>query len=337
MSSDDVPMPPANQKAIAPENMAPTHHMNTDSCVNKRTRPTSPTPNPSSRTETPNTQNQLSVANAQNTNATPNKRPNIERPNQPQATTNQWHFLQTSEAPSTQEVSINGVRTLDSGFKITATPAGGFPVPQLGQSTWHNVSQILKEKWPQKEGAKAWVRTYRAKHESNAQSTVAKLKDAITKIIGESDAEDLVVSTPTAAVELIERLPPPWHFLISGIPPEAIERLLRLQVCSSPEVSCFFVPFEQPLPTYAFTLENFSFPDSESTNKVIAEIVKDTIRSNPDVLHFIHKNIPSPDAEAALHTIESVRVTSLTLAHFKSVKETVWNIYFDSPPALTLK
>lgn len=232
---------------------------------------------------------------------------------------------------------MNGVRTLDSGLRITTTPPGGFPTPQLGQSTWHNVSQVLKERWPQKEGAKAWVRTYRAKCESNAQNTVAKLKDAITKIIGESDAEHLVVSTPTAEVELIERLPPPWHFLISGIPPEAIERLIRLQVCSSPEVSCFFVPFEQQLPTYALTLENFSFPDSESTNREIANIVKETIRSNPDALHYIHENIPSPDAEAALRTIESTRVSSLTLAHSKTKKETVWNVYFQSPPNFTLK
>lgn len=53
-----------------------------------------------------------------------------------------------------------------------------------------------------------WVRTYRAKYEGNAQNTVAKLKDAITKIVDESDAESLIVSTPTAAVELIEHLPP---------------------------------------------------------------------------------------------------------------------------------
>lgn len=218
-----------------------------------------------------------------------------------------------------------------------ATPAGGFPIPQLGESTWRNVAQVLKEKWPQKEGAKAWVRTYRARYETNAQNSVSKLKDVITKIIGESDADTLVVSTPTTAVELIERLPPPWHFLISGIPPEAIERLIRLRVCSSAEISCFFVPFEQPLPTYAFTLENFSFPDSENTNKEIGEIVKDTIRSNPAVMQFIHDNIPLPDAEAALRTIESVRVSSLCLALSKSAKETVWNVYFDSPPAFTLK
>lgn len=232
---------------------------------------------------------------------------------------------------------MNSVRTLDSGLRITATPMGGFPTPQLGQSTWRNVSQVLKEKWPQKEGAKAWVRTYRAKYETNAQGTLAKLKEAITKIIGDSDAENLVVSTPTAAAELVERLPPPWHFLISGVPPEAIERLVRQQVCSSPEISCFFVPFEQPLPTYALTLENFSFPDSDTTNRTIAEIVKETIRSNPDVLQFIHDNIPIPDAEAAIRTIESVRVSSLNIAHSKSNKETVWNVYFDSPPNFSLK
>lgn len=232
----------------------PTHHMNTDSRLGKRTRPISPAPasNPQPTTTAGQTQGQKK----QPTAASANKRPNIERPPQPPAAPNQWDSLRASSTTSTTETSgrrrllilplpltntpkVNGVRTLDSGLRITATPPGGFPTPQLGQSTWRNVSQVLKERWPQKEGAKAWVHTYRAKCESNAQSTVAKLKDAITKIIGDSDAEHLVVSTPTAEVELIERLPPPWHFLISGIPPEAIERLICLQVCSSPEVSCF--------------------------------------------------------------------------------------------------
>lgn len=163
-----------------------------------------------------------------------------------------------------------------------------------------------------------------------------KLKLAITKIVGESDAASPVVSTPTAAVELIECLPPPWHFLISGILPEVVERLLNLHVCSSADISCFFIPFEQPLPTYTFTLENFSFPDSEASNLTIADIVKETLRANPDVLQFIHDNIPIPDAEAALRTLDSVRVSSLNIALNKSAKETVWNIYFDSPPNFSL-
>ncbi|KAG2102793.1 uncharacterized protein F5147DRAFT_776143 [Suillus discolor] len=280
----------------------PTHHMNTDSCAGKRNRPASPVAdtNPTSNQSTGLVQNPTSAPSALT-----NKHPNIERPPQPPAAQNQWDFLRSGNTV-TPETSVNGVRTLNSGFRITATLPGGFPTPQLGQSTWRNISQVLKEKWPQKEGAKAWVRTYQAKHESNAQNTVAKLKDAITKIIGDSDAATLVVSTPTAAVKLVERLPPPWHFLISRIPPEAIKHLVRLQVCSSPEISCFFIPFEQSLPTYAFTLENFSFPDSEATNKEIMEIVKDTIRANPEVLQYIHDNIPVADAKAAICTIESI-------------------------------
>ncbi|KAG1797565.1 hypothetical protein EV424DRAFT_1546601 [Suillus variegatus] len=279
-------MPPA-LSAIQPElnttPTPPTHHMNTDSRAGKCTRPVSPTPAAPSRTNKENTSSAPKDTTLIATTAiNVNKWPNLEWPAQQTPTPNQWQYLQ-SDSSATAEISVNGVRTLDSGFKITATPAGGFPIPQLGQSTWQNISQILKERWPQKEGAKVWVRTYRAKYEGNAQNTVAKLKDAITKIVDESDAESLIVR----------------------IPPEAIKRLLRLWVCSSADISCFFVPFEQPLPTYAFTLENFSFLDSESTNEEIAEIVKDTIRSNPDIMQFIHNNIPLPDAEAALHTIES--------------------------------
>ncbi|KAG1868601.1 hypothetical protein F4604DRAFT_1927135 [Suillus subluteus] len=233
MPAEDIsklPLSTQPPNSVAISTTPPTHHMNTDSRANKHNRPTSP-------------------------NAAPNPQSGG---NVPQPSPNNQQSPTSGNTFNPPCPLLLSVRTLDSGFRITTTPAGGFPTPQLSQSTWHNISQILKEKWPQKEGTKVWVHTYRAKYESNAQGTVAKLKDAIIKIIGESDTESLVVSTPTAAVELIERLPPPWHFLVSGVPPEAIEHLVCLQVCSSPEISCFFVPFKQPLPTYAFTLENFS-------------------------------------------------------------------------------
>lgn len=199
----------------------PTHHMNTDSHAGKSNHPASPVAdtNPTSNQSTGLVQNPTSAPSAPT-----NKHPNIERPPQPPAAQNQWDFLRSGDTVMPETLGrpqppiifsyiniqplVNGVRTLDSGFRITATPPGGFPTPQLGQSTWCNVSQVLKEKWPQKEGTKAWVRTYRAKHESNAQNMVAKLKDAIAKIISDSDAATLVVSTPTTAVELVERLPP---------------------------------------------------------------------------------------------------------------------------------
>jgi len=198
------------------------------------------------------------------------------------------------------------------------------------------VSHALQERWPQKDGTKAWVRVFRAKYEENAQITVTCLRGVITKIIGDSDAGSLLVSTPIAAEDLEERFPPPYHFLISGISPAATEKLITLKVCSCPEVSCFFVPFEQPLPNYVFTIENFTFPDAEASNIAIAEIIKQELRATPSLMSFIHEHLPSPDAEAAIRTVDSIRVQSLNIATSRTISHTVWNVYIDSPPNLSL-
>ncbi|KAN0085869.1 hypothetical protein V8E55_007003, partial [Tylopilus felleus] len=148
---------------------------------------------------------------------------------------------------------------------------------------------------------------------------------------------DLVISTPSAETDMLVRLPPPYHFLISGLDDESIKTLTDLGLCSTKDLTCFFVPFEQPLPTYVGTLENFSLPDSANSNCVIAEIVKTTLRATPDVTAFIHSNIPTPDANAAVAAIDSIRVTSLRVSTSKTGKRTVWNIYCDSPPAFSLE
>jgi hypothetical protein len=221
---------------------------------------------------------------------------------------------------------------------ITATPKGGFPKPQLGDPIWRNVSTAQKLRWPQKKGPKAWVRVFRATYEPNAQVTVEKLRDIIPKIVGEKYAQNLVLSTPTAETELHERLPPPYHFLISGLLEDHLKILLDLEMCSCKEVTCFFVPYEMPLPTYIGTLENFSFPDSENSNLEIAEIAKRTIRAQSDVMSFVHNHIRVPDAEAAIAAIDSIRVTSLRVTASSNLgKRTVWNVYCDSPPNFTLE
>ena len=165
---------------------------------------------------------------------------------------------------------------------------------------------------------------------------MSKLREVIAKIIGSSDAASLLISTPIAAEDLEDRLPPPYHFLISGVPAESIDRLLALKVCSCSEISCFFVPFEQPLPNYVFTIENFTLPDSEASNIAVAEIVKRELRASPDLLHLLHTHLPTPDAEAAITTIDSIRVSSLNIAVSKAISHTIWNVYIDSPPNLSL-
>ncbi|KAG1879899.1 hypothetical protein F4604DRAFT_1679454 [Suillus subluteus] len=112
---------------------------------------------------------------------------------------------------------------------------------------------------------------------------------------------------------------------------------MDMGTCSSPEATCFFVPYNQPLPRYICTLEHFTFPDAEARNLAIAEIVKRTISADHSVSEFIHKNIPSPDAEAALRAINSICISSLNVSVARNTTHTVWNVHVDSPPNLSLK
>ncbi|KAG1853787.1 hypothetical protein C8R48DRAFT_776943 [Suillus tomentosus] len=218
---------------------------------------------------------------------------------------------------------LKGVMTLDNGLKLTSAPSGGFHVPQLGDSVWRNIAPTLQAKWVQKPGAKAWARLYRAKYEENAQSMVAKLRNIITQLITDES--------------LYERFSQPWHLLVSGLPAEAIDLLTSLAVCATTEVTCFFVLFDQPLPTYICTIKNMTFQDSTRSNLLIAELVRKVLRDTAEVSNFINSHITAPTATTASRAIDSIQVSSLNIATSRSSMLTVWNIYCDAPPPFSLE
>lgn len=273
----------------------------------------------------------------------------------PSTGTNTSHATSTNAPPTTQINTSQGKRartpkliplmgeilksvlTLDNGLKLTATPSSGFPTPQLGDSVWKNIPPAIQARWSQKPGAKAWVRTFRARFEENAQSTVAKIRNVITQLIGSQRATDLLISPPTAEEPIPQRYAPPWNFLISGIPYEAIETLTNLAICSTAEVTCLFIPFEQPVPNYICTVENFTFQDSEKSNLLIAKIIRDTLRECPTIAEFIYHHALASNSDTVMNALESIRVTSLNLAISKSETVTVWNIYCDNLPRLSLE
>lgn len=103
-----------------------------------------------------------------------------------------------------------------------------------------------------------------------------------------------------------------------GIPFDAIELLISLAVCATTEVTCFFVPFEQPLPTYICTIENLTFQDLACSNLIIAQLIHKVLSENADVTEFINTHIITPDASTAHKAIDSIRVTSLNIAASRS-------------------
>ncbi|KAG1789815.1 uncharacterized protein HD556DRAFT_1311014 [Suillus plorans] len=308
----------------------PKQHMITDSRENKCTRQQ---PEQSDMSESEDEGQGSNKKQATKVNAAP---PTTTQPvAQPAPPANPWHFLQTGAPNGTN--TVNGVITLHNGLKITAPPTGGFPSPQLGQSVWRNVAPALRERWPQKAGPKPWVRTFRAKYEDNMQMTNIKMRNLIALTIGETAAAPLLLSTPSAEGDLYERLPPPYHFLISSISQPAVTRLTGLGICSSPEITCFFIPYNQPLPNYICTLERFTLPDCAESNAEIASLVKQTIHMHPNISLFIHDHIPTPNAEAAIKVMNSIRIASLTIAVSRTISHTVWNVYADSLPNMSLK
>ena len=122
---------------------------------------------------------------------------------------------------------------MTNGQQYTAPPPSGFPRPQCLESPLRNTTDHNRAVWAAQTGPKGWVRVYRGKYEANARDTVSKLKFVIARLV---DAPALVISPPTAREDLEERLPAPWHFLISSIPEESLKQLTAQGVWSTPKI-----------------------------------------------------------------------------------------------------
>ncbi|KAG1848877.1 hypothetical protein F4604DRAFT_1935161 [Suillus subluteus] len=232
---------------------------------------------------------------------------------------------------------LKGVQMLDNGLKLTAPPLGGFHIPQLCDSVWNNIPANIQARWSQKPGAKVWARLFRAQYEENAQVMVTKIRNVIMQLILAPRAENLLISPPTAEVQPYISFTPPWHFLVSGILVEAINTLTNLAICTTSDVTCFFLPFDQPLPSYICTIKNLMYQDSDKSNLLIAELVKTTLLNSPAISDFINKHITAPDASAVKRALDSICITSLNITTSKTSSFTIWNVYCDDSPRFSLE
>ncbi|KAI6115093.1 hypothetical protein EDD16DRAFT_1708926 [Pisolithus croceorrhizus] len=203
-------------------------------------------------------------------------------------------------------------------LEVTPTPPGGFPIPQLGCSVWKNVNHMVRALWTIKLGPKVWAQTL------------------VEKIAGPGVAMTLRVSVPVAAERLQEKLPPPWHYLISNIPQSLADFLGQQVVVSTPDVTCFFLPFDPLLQTYLCTLENFALPCTTQANNVIAKVVKAMLLCDHEGISFIEEQLENPDTSAVERAIKSIYASSFTIALSPTKKKTLWNVYCRSPPNLSL-
>ena len=134
-------------------------------------------------------------------------------------------------------------------LEVTPVPQGGFPIPQIGTTVWRNMNQAIRASWTVKQGPKVWVHLWRVKYKEDHHPNLAKIKSLIGKIVCPKIVAAARVSAPVATDNLPEKLPPPWHFLVSNIPQDLAEFLGQQVVVSTSEATCFFLPFDPPLQT----------------------------------------------------------------------------------------
>ncbi|KAJ7469430.1 hypothetical protein FB451DRAFT_1176670 [Mycena latifolia] len=231
--------------------------------------------------------------------------------------------------------SSDGVMTMTNGQQYTAIPPEGFWPVQCVESPWRNTSDRNRAVWSAVEGPKGWVRVFRAKYLPNARDIVAKLNFAIPRLV---DAPKVVISPPTAREELDERLAAPWNFLISDIPQASLNRLTSQYLWSTPTITFMVFPFDMPLPNYILTLQNFSLPDSNESNVVVANTVKAKVKAIKEATDYLVKRITAADpAAAAAEMIDSIEVKSLELAlpGHNAGTDVVWNVYCKPHSSLT--
>ena len=178
-------------------------------------------------------------------------------------------------------------------LEVTPVPQGGFPIPQIGTTVWRNMNQAIRVSWTVKQGPKVWVHLWRAKYEEDHHPNLAKIRSLIGKIPCPEIAVAARVSTLVAADNLPEKLPPPWHFLVSSIPQDLADFLGQV-IVSTPEATCFFLPFDLPLQTYICTLENFTLSATAEANVIVADLVKSTLLNDQETISFIEEHMKRP-------------------------------------------
>ncbi|KAL4062263.1 hypothetical protein J3A83DRAFT_4383155 [Scleroderma citrinum] len=161
-------------------------------------------------------------------------------------------------------------------------------------------------------------------------------KALIGKITCPEVAAAVQVSAPVTAKCLREKLPLPWHFLVSNIPQNLADFLEQQVVVFTLEVTCFFSPFNLPLQTYLCTLENFALPCTAKANTIVTDLVKSTLLSDHKAVSFIEKRMKHPIPGAVEKAIHSIYTQNFSITLSSTKKKTLWNMYCHCPPELSL-
>jgi hypothetical protein len=122
----------------------------------------------------------------------------------------------------------------------------------------------------------------------------------------------------------------PWCFLVADLPLIATETLIAQQYWLTPTITFFAIPFSPSISTFACTIENLTYDESEANN--VRQLIKSTIRNCDEAVMHVNQDNTDPAALNAI--INSTHVAPLKLgipAKLGKGTKLVWNVYIDPP------
>ncbi|KAG6875834.1 hypothetical protein C0992_002126 [Termitomyces sp. T32_za158] len=224
----------------------------------------------------------------------------------------------------------NHITTNSKGLKRTAEPNGGWPRVHLASTPWENVAAQQVEAWGTIDGARLWVRTFKAKYEANSLQTVDLTRDVIRNLVRIDSEVSLGVSFPLQMrAANAERFPLPYHMLVSGLSNAQVDYLSSLGVVSTQEATVFFRPFQDPRPSFVATVYGLTFCNTEDAPPVVADIIKRRIGESKDIIAHVKEALPLRGEAALSEILESIVVKFIEVkrnpgsgGNFRG-----WNVY----------
>jgi hypothetical protein len=217
----------------------------------------------------------------------------------------------------------------DNGFKTIT----GWDTSKV----FTGVSPLIRARWDQSTATKLFVYPFNAGAESDTAATALLLKRAISNIFDSENLLDIKVGEPMKTPERGLNKGP-WLYIVAHLSEPRAMLLTAQQVWITPTISFIAIPYLPNVSTFAFSLQNFTFPNNELGRQEVQAIVAYTISASKKIDNFIR--ITRDAAPPALtpsqvkeRIIDSIQVVGLDYANPGNTGTftTIWNVYLSSP------
>jgi hypothetical protein len=215
-------------------------------------------------------------------------------------------------------------------FESTPPPTNGFPIVQgwTTDNIFNNLDKIMAAHWSAIKTPKLFIYVWNASYLPDAGRTVQTLASTIARL---TKGPEPIVSPPAAANHTNKKFAMPWCYLVTGLPQDSVDRILKQRCWSTRDITFFALPQTPIIEKFLCGIENLTFPISRADD--VVNTIRSTLQSTPNVASFIlanHDGIPDDDDPVST-ILNSITVQSLEALQSGGIPKLIWNVYATPP------